>query len=159
RDQRRRARKREMEQKKLEMKIARQAEKQKAAEAEAQKHGRKSPPNLSRGILGREDVGLGADPPSATITSSRLRTSDGIADDRDEAGDTDKNIPTTHENDRPEPLAAFHRVDSHPLQPQESIPEARENAPALASNMSRASLRNTIPRSKSPQESETKTVQ
>ncbi|AEO60825.1 hypothetical protein MYCTH_2310467 [Thermothelomyces thermophilus ATCC 42464] len=158
RDQRRRARKRQLEQKKLELKIARQAEKQRAAEAEAEKHGRESPPNLSRGILGREDIGLGINPPSATITSSRLRNSDGLADNRNEAGDVGNILPT-RENDRPEPLAAFHRVDSHSLQPLESLSEIKEDAPVLASTVSKASLRNTISRSKSPQESEARTEQ
>ncbi|KAG7287306.1 hypothetical protein NEMBOFW57_006815 [Staphylotrichum longicolle] len=55
RDERRRARKRQLEQEKVDRRIARRAEKQKAVEAEAARHGRESPPNLERGVLGRED--------------------------------------------------------------------------------------------------------
>ncbi|KAK4032240.1 hypothetical protein C8A01DRAFT_20666 [Parachaetomium inaequale] len=158
RDQRRRARKRELEQVKLERRIARRAEKQKAAEVEAQRHGRESPPNLERGVLGREDVGLGIDPTSAIITSSRIRHSDDPPEHRDAARDSD-DLEPPRDGDRPTPLAAFHRVDSNPLQPPEALSEIKEHVPALASHSSKGSFRRKLSRSKSPQESETRTEQ
>ncbi|KAL2164967.1 hypothetical protein VTH06DRAFT_263 [Thermothelomyces fergusii] len=158
RDQRRRARKRQLEQTKLEMKIAKQAEEQIAAETETEKHGRQPPPNRERGILAGEDVGLGSNLPSATIMPSRPQTLDDLADDRNEASGTD-GIPATCENDGPKPLAAFHRADRHSLQPQGSLSEAKEDAPVLASIVSRVTLRNTISRCKSLQEAESRTEQ
>ncbi|KAK4248320.1 hypothetical protein C7999DRAFT_13755 [Corynascus novoguineensis] len=158
RDQRRRARKRQLEQEKMERRIARRAEKQKAAEAEAERHGRESPPNLERGILGREDIGLGIDPPSATITSSRIRHSDAPQEHQHEAREVNKRL-SAQDSDRPEPLAAFHRVDSHPLRAPESLSEIKEDVPVVTSPASKASLHRKLSRSKSPQESEARTEQ
>ncbi len=153
RDQRRRARKQQLEQEKQKRRIARRAEKQKAADAEAAKLGRQSPPNLERGVLGREDVGLGLDPVSAIVTSSRIRRSD--EQPQQHARPDDDNAEPTRD-----PLAAFHRVDSHPLQPPEEPSKARQlerPVPILASPPSRTSFRRKLSRSKSPQESEPRT--
>ncbi|KAK4154538.1 hypothetical protein C8A00DRAFT_14334 [Chaetomidium leptoderma] len=159
RDQRRRTRKIQLEQEKLERRIARRAEKQRVAEAEAERHGRESPPNLERGVLGRVDAGLGIDPASAVITSSRIRHSDDSLERRNEtmeAGD----VEAARDGDRPTPLAAFHRVDSNPLQPPEALSELREqHVPATRSPVSRGSFRRKLSRSKSPQQSETITEQ
>ncbi|KAL2131108.1 hypothetical protein VTI74DRAFT_5542 [Chaetomium olivicolor] len=152
RDQRRRARKRQMEQERMEQRMARRAEKQKAAEAEAQRQGRESPPNMERGILGREDIGLGLDPASAIITSSRIRHSDDLPHQQGE-----------HQNEhmrdaRPDPLAAFHRVDSIPTQRPDVPAEPNQHPiPPHASPPSKGSLRRKFSRSKSPQESEVRT--
>lgn len=158
RDQRRRARKAQLEQEKLERKIARRAEKQKAAEAEAERHGRESPPNLERGVLGREDLGLGIGPSSAIVTSSRIRNSDDSSVRRDgpeEAG----NPEIAPDENQADPLASFHRVDSIPLHQPEALAEIREYAPVQPSVTSKGSFRRKFSRSKSPRDSETRTEQ
>ncbi|KAK4098282.1 hypothetical protein N658DRAFT_432316 [Parathielavia hyrcaniae] len=159
RDQRRRERKRQSEQERMERRIARRAEKQKAVEAEAERHGRESPPNMERGILGREDVGLGLDPASAIVTSSRIRHA---VEPREaqhgsqELGD----LAATGDGDRSHPLSAFHRVDSIPPQPPGAPSEAREqHVPPSTIAPSKSSIRRKFSRSKSPQESVLRTEQ
>ncbi|KAK4233957.1 hypothetical protein C8A03DRAFT_38298 [Achaetomium macrosporum] len=158
RDQRRRARKRQLEQERLEQKLARRAEKQKAAEAEAQRHGRESPPNLERGVLGREDVGLGIDPSSAVVTSSRIRHSGDTTKQRNdplESGDEVLRGDASRD-----PLVAFHRVDSIPMQTPDAPAESKEHDPLPAAGpVSKGSFRRKLSRSKSPQQSEAKTEQ
>jgi hypothetical protein len=158
RDQRRRARKKQLEQERMERRIARRAEKQKAAEAEAERAGRESPPNLERGILGREDVGLGIDPASAIVTSSRIRHSDEPEGQHSTQDPGD--VEDTRDRELPDPLAAFHRVDSHLSQPPEAPSEVKEQrVPAVANAPSKSSFRRKLSRSKSPQESVTRTEQ
>ena len=159
RDQRRRARKTQFDQKNLEQRIARRAEKQKAAEAEAARRGRESPPNLERGVLGREDVGLGIGPASAIVTSSRIRDRDVLPKQPGESAGHD-DIEATQGGDLPRPLAAFHRVDSIPSGNPEAAFEPKEpQVPTLASAGSKGSFRTKLSRSKSPQESEPRTEQ
>ncbi|KAH6856014.1 hypothetical protein B0I37DRAFT_411972 [Chaetomium sp. MPI-CAGE-AT-0009] len=158
RDQRRRARKAQLEQEKLERRIARRAEKQKAAEAEAEKQGRESPPNLERGVFGREDVGLGIGPSSAVVTSSRIRHS-GDPPARPEEPREASKPEVTREDSRSDPLAAFHRVDSVPLQLPETLSEIQEHVPVRTSPTSKGSFRRKLSRSKSPHGSETRTEQ
>jgi hypothetical protein len=159
RDERRRARKIQSEQEKLERRIARRAEKQKGVEAEAAKHGRESPPNLERGILGREDAGLGLDPASAIITPSKIRHSDDQLEERDETGGAGDPEAARYD-DQLGPLAAFRRIDSNTLQPPEAPSEAKPpQAPTLISPASKSSFRRKLSRSKSPQESESRTEQ
>jgi hypothetical protein len=158
RDQRRRARKAQLEQEKLERRIARRAEKQKAAEAEAVRQGRESPPNLERGVFGREDVGLGIGPSSAVVTSSRIRHS-GDPPARPEEPREASKPEVTREDSRSDPLAAFHRVDSIPLQLPETLSEIREHVPIRTSPTSKGSFRRKLSRSKSPHDSETRTEQ
>lgn len=153
RDQRRRERKRQREQEKLEQRIARRAEKQRAAETEALRHGRESPPNLERGVLGREDVGLGIDPASAVVTSSKIRLSNELPKQQDSIMRGDE-LETTRDDGHPNPLAAFHRIDSIPLQTLQASEAKEEHVPALANTVSRSSFRRKLSRSKSPQESE-----
>ncbi|KAK0726628.1 hypothetical protein B0T21DRAFT_293491 [Apiosordaria backusii] len=159
RDQRRRERKRQLEQEKIEARLARRAEKQRAAEAAAQQQGRESPPNLERGVLGREIPDLGANATSAVVTSTRIRDSQSQLqeaqpelpnNDHDDVINTDSRVP---------PLAAFHRVDSIPLQTPELNQEPKEEPlPQLASPRSRSSfLHARLRRSKSPLGSETRT--
>ncbi|KKY38261.1 hypothetical protein UCDDA912_g01579 [Diaporthe ampelina] len=113
RDERRRAKKREREQERMERRLARRAEKERAAE----KEGRQSPPNMERGVLGRESVGLGIGPESAVVTSSRKRTSPSPtakqlgkrpAADMEDDHDSDDHAGNG-------PLDNFHRTDSIPL--------------------------------------------
>ncbi|KXX81137.1 hypothetical protein MMYC01_201593 [Madurella mycetomatis] len=153
RDQRRRERKRQREQEKLEQRIARRAEKQKAAEAEALRHGRESPPNLERGVLGREDVGLGIDPASAVVTSSKIRLSNELPKQQDNIMKGDE-LEATRDDGHSHPLATFHRIDSIPLQTLQAPEVKEERVPAFTNTVSRSSFRRKLSRSKSPQESE-----
>ncbi|RCI10645.1 hypothetical protein L249_4447 [Ophiocordyceps polyrhachis-furcata BCC 54312] len=75
RDKRRRERKRLRDLEHTERKLARRAAAQQRDEDEARRSGRLPSPNLERGVLGRELAGLGIDPPSAVVTSSRKRDS------------------------------------------------------------------------------------
>lgn len=156
RDERRRARKRQLEQERLAQRIARRAEKQKAAEIEAERHGRESPPNLERGVLGREDVGLGIDPASAVVTSSRIRQADATPrpEDHGEGGDEE----AQHRDVQSDPLAAFHRVDSIPLPiPAAATESKKTDAPTQIKRASKGSLRKRLSRSRSPQHSVVRT--
>lgn len=155
RDKRRRDRRRQRDQEKLEAKLARRAEKQKEAVAQAQKEGRDSPPNLERGVFGREVVGLGLDPTSAVVTSSRRRQK---GNDLMETDDT-----ATYDA-RPDPLSEFHRTSSIPLQ-SPKLADAQDESkevvpPVLASPRSKSSfLRLKLARSMSPNDSDLKTEQ
>lgn len=116
RDERRRARKREREQERIERRLARRAERDRTAET-----GEQPQPNMERGVVGRESVGLGIEPESAVVTSSKPRTSPRTSpgltpkqqgkrpaaemEDDDEAGDHVAHGPIEH----------FHRTDSIPL--------------------------------------------
>lgn len=75
RDKRRRERKQLQEQERMERKLARRAEKHRQAEAEAKQTGTPPPENLERGVMGRELVGLGLEPTSTVVTSSKRRDS------------------------------------------------------------------------------------
>lgn len=155
RDQRRRARKRQLDQEKLEQKMARRAEKQRAAEAEAQRHGRESPPNLERGVLGRDDADLGIGPASAVVTSSRVRDVGSSPTAQNAQADGSK-TETAQDDVRPNPLAAFHRVDSVPMQSQEVYSEPKERPlPSLVNTESKSTLRKRLSRSKTPEELKT----
>ena len=76
RDSRRRERKRIQDQERAERRLARRAERHRQAQADAQQTGTPPPENLERGVAGRELVGLGIDPPSATVTTSNQQESD-----------------------------------------------------------------------------------
>ncbi|KAH6632382.1 hypothetical protein F5144DRAFT_593158 [Chaetomium tenue] len=158
RDQRRRARKLQLEQEKQEWRIARRAEKQKAVEAEAERQGRESPPNLERGVFGREDIGLGVGPSSAIVTSSRIRHSGDSPVGRGKGKEVYKPEAARDEN-QSDPLASFHRVDSIPLHQPEALSEIQEYVPAHTSAASKGSFRRKFSRSKSPHDSETRTEQ
>lgn len=125
RDERRRARKREREQERIDRRLSRRAERERAAEAE----GEQSQPNMERGVVGRESVGLGIEPETTVVTSSKPRTSpetsSGLTpkqqgkrpaaemEDDDESGDHTAHGPIEH----------FHRTDSIPLDNASMISE------------------------------------
>ncbi|KAM7188174.1 hypothetical protein V8F20_010670 [Naviculisporaceae sp. PSN 640] len=152
RDQRRRQRKRERDAERLEQRLLRRAEKQRAQDAEARRDGKESPPNLERGVLGRESIGLGIEPASAIITSSKRRQpskrrSHQLEGEGEGAEEGEEETPAN-------PLAAFHRTTSIPLSPIEQH-EADEPVTPLKSPKSRSSfLRPKFSRSKSPLDSE-----
>ncbi|KAK2614198.1 hypothetical protein N8I77_001046 [Diaporthe amygdali] len=156
RDERRRAKKREREQERMERRLARRAEKERAAKRE----GRESPPNMERGVLGRESVGLGIGPESAVVTSSKKRTSPSPtakqlgkrpAADMEDDHDIDDHAANG-------PLEHFHRTDSIPLD-QVSLaggseqPEA-PRAERTESPRKKIALMSRVSRSKSPHPSE-----
>ncbi|KAI9051683.1 hypothetical protein LZ554_004725 [Drepanopeziza brunnea f. sp. 'monogermtubi'] len=74
RDQKRRDKKKIADMIKMERRLARRQEKQRADEAAAAREGTPTPPNLERGVLGREIVGLGIGT-SAVVTSSKRKGS------------------------------------------------------------------------------------
>ncbi|KAM7211898.1 hypothetical protein V8F06_012708 [Rhypophila decipiens] len=150
RDQRRRERKRERDAARLEQRLLRRAEKQRAQDVEARRDGKESPPNLERGVLGRESIGLGIDPTSAVITSSKRRQSSKRWSKQSEveAEGGEEAAPA-------DPLTTFHRTTSIPLSPIEQH-EADEPVTPLKSPKSRSSfLRPKFQRSKSPLDSDT----
>lgn len=119
RDARRRERNRQREREKAERRLARKAEKQKMEEETARERGTPSPENLERGVMGRE-VGLGIDPPSTVVTSSKQRTSpEPMSDVEEYAPKTPTKTP------QPEPLETFHRVDTAPRDPEPTPAPAR----------------------------------
>ncbi|KAJ9138213.1 hypothetical protein NKR23_g8763 [Pleurostoma richardsiae] len=133
RDQRRRERKQLKEQEKVERRLARRAEKQRAAEQE----GRESPPNLERGVLGREMIGLGIDPASAVVTSSSRRPSSGSSQKKSSAVDEADEL-AGDEATQAGPLGHFYRTTSIPLatpalaaEPQEATPASPEQSPKI----------------------------
>jgi len=154
RDQRRRERKQQREQQRSERRIARRAEKQKAVDADATRHGRDSPPNLERGVLGRENVGLGLDPASAIITSSRRRHPHDLPEEQGglkQAGD----LKGTQDDEQRDPLAAFHRVNSNPLPPPEpSSGFGERHVSATPTSPPKVPFRRKLSRSKPSQRSE-----
>lgn len=81
RDQRRREKKKIANQIKMERKLARRLERQEAEQAEAARTGTPPPPNMERGVLGRESVGLGIGT-SAVVTSNKRRGSNASHDGR-----------------------------------------------------------------------------
>ncbi|KAI0017622.1 hypothetical protein F4780DRAFT_579155 [Xylariomycetidae sp. FL0641] len=115
RDARRRERKKEREREKVERRLARRAEKQRAEEAEAARNGRSPPPNLERGVLGREMTESPGSRTSAVVTSSRRRSSSESPPRKGkepaQPGETESHRQT------PSPLDEFHRTDSIPLEP------------------------------------------
>ncbi|KAG5916250.1 hypothetical protein E4U42_007739 [Claviceps africana] len=119
RDNRRRERKRLQDQERLEKKLARRAERNRREEAEARKSGSPPPENLERGVMGREMVGLGIEPPSTVVTSSKRREPDTIPR-APEGMDDVRRTP---------PLEIFHRPESSPTNddtaPSETKPRSR----------------------------------
>ncbi|KAG5981056.1 hypothetical protein E4U55_003353 [Claviceps digitariae] len=105
RDNRRRERKRLQEQERLEKKLARKAERNKKEEAEAKMSGLPPPENLERGVMGREMIGLGIEPPSTVVTSSKRREPE-ILPDAPENSDEMRRTP---------PLEIFHRPETSPI--------------------------------------------
>jgi hypothetical protein len=76
RDQKRREKKKIADRIKMEKRLARRQEKQRADEAAAARDGTPPPTNMDRGVLGREVVGLGIGT-SAVVTSSKRKGSTG----------------------------------------------------------------------------------
>ncbi|KAL7924519.1 hypothetical protein ACQKWADRAFT_270048 [Trichoderma austrokoningii] len=125
RDTRRRERNRQHERQKAERRLARKAEKQKREEENARQTGTPPPENLDRGVMGRE-LGLGIDPPSAVVTSSKQRVSpEPMSDVEEYSQKSDKGKA----RESPEPLQTFHRIDTAPRELEEESPTAAGKQP------------------------------
>ncbi|TQW00479.1 hypothetical protein IF1G_00410 [Cordyceps javanica] len=119
RDTKRRQRARSREQAKAEKKIADAAEKHKRDVDAARKSGSPSPSNMERGVMGRELAGLGLDPASTVVTSSRQRIT------------PSPELSTTNESQTP--LEVFHRVDTLAAEDAEPDAEATSGRPVAQS--------------------------
>ena len=114
RDRRRRERKQKRDQERVARRRAQKEEAHRAKEAEARQMGTPPPENLERGSAGRDMIGLGIDPASVVVTSSRQRDSGASESMRDAAEEMDQG---ENLND---PLNTFHRTDTMPLdEPEE----------------------------------------
>lgn len=105
RDTKRRQRDRTREQARAEKKIADAAQRHRQEADAARKSGSPSPSNMERGVMGRELVGLGLDPPSTVVTSSRQRTP--------------QSIEPAATNESQAPLDVFHPVNTRPTEDAE----------------------------------------
>lgn len=119
RDTKRRQRDRSREQTKTKRKIAETAERYKQEADAARQSGTPSPSNMERGVLGRELVGLGLDPASTVVTSSRQRTS--------------PSPEPLVSKDSQTPLQVFHRADNLPSEEADPEPESAATQPAAPS--------------------------
>jgi hypothetical protein len=157
RDERRRAKKREREQERMERRLARRAEKERAAKQE----GRQSPPNMERGVLGRESVGLGIGPESAVVTSSKKRKSPSPtakALGKRPAADMEEDDHDSDDGAGNGPLDHFHRTDSVPLDRVSVVNDSEQlegpRPERTESPRKKIALMKRISRSKSPHPSE-----
>lgn len=110
RDNRRRERKKQKEQDRMERRLARRAEKQRADEAESKKSGTPPPENHERGVLGRELVGLGIDPPSAVRTNSE-----------EQASETQESLPDAEDTSSKKPVQSFQNTETIPSEEQDTF--------------------------------------
>jgi hypothetical protein len=138
RDQRRRERKRISDQKRTERKIARSAEKQRLAEAEAARNGTPPPQNMERGVIGRELVGLGIE---GSSSSTKRKASDASSRRRGKRpADMDPQAsPMSVQN----PFSDFQRSDSlPPTEPGSPVDEGEdlEIGTAKVARLSKASM-------------------
>ncbi|RDA95130.1 hypothetical protein CP533_2169 [Ophiocordyceps camponoti-saundersi (nom. inval.)] len=140
RDKRRRERKRLRDLEHTERRLAHRAVAQQRDEDEARRSGRLPSPNLERGVLGRELAGLGIEPPSAVVTSSRKRHSP----NSDRIFDMEELQPR-------EPLDVFHGTDIPPGDQQQEGEAATDGAaqPAVpVSALTQGSILTGVLRSK-----------
>lgn len=113
RDKRRRERKKLRDQARAERRILRMAEERKAAQAKAAQEGSPPPPNLERGVAGRELPESGTDATSAFVTSSRFRHADRGQSQADES--SGGAVPETGSQRRTrESLSEFHDTNNIP---------------------------------------------
>ncbi len=138
RDQRRRERKKISDQKRTERKLARSAEKQRLAEAEAARNGTPPPQNMERGVIGRELVGLGIE---GSPSSSKRKASDASSRRRGKRpADMD---PQASPISVQIPFSDFQRSDSlPPTEPSSPVDEGEdlEIGTAKVARLSRASM-------------------
>lgn len=148
RDKRRRERKRQTDQEKMERRLARRAEKQKADAATT--GGESTTKNLERGVIGRDAVGLGIDPASAVITSSKRRPSDPASKSREDRLDNTSGAETEELGLRSPPLNDFHRTTSIPFESPASATGPEVSLPTLSpSPRHKGMIRSKKTRSKS----------
>ncbi|KPM45375.1 hypothetical protein AK830_g1157 [Neonectria ditissima] len=109
RDNRRREKRKQKEQLRMERRLAKRAEEQKAEVLESRKTGTPPPENLERGVVGRELAGLGIEPASAVVTSSKQRNSN------ESEAIVDAGTDAVEEPSK-KPLEVFHRTDTMPAE-------------------------------------------
>ncbi|KAI1821662.1 hypothetical protein F4861DRAFT_446948 [Xylaria intraflava] len=153
RDQRRKQRKIEEDRIRAERRLARRAERQRAAEAAAAENGLPPPANLERGILGREMPESNGDLTSAVVTSSRRRSS---SESQKRSGQSTQVEELEGSRKTASPSDDFYRTDSvpspeppSPTKGAESAIPARSPSPKLFGFM-----RSKKSRSNSPAQSE-----
>ncbi|KAH7150460.1 hypothetical protein B0J13DRAFT_289085 [Dactylonectria estremocensis] len=109
RDNRRREKRKVKERTRMERRLAKKAEEQRTEEVASRKTGTPPPENLERGVVGRELAGLGIEPASAVVTSSKQRVSSESEPMPDAEADTIQDAPK-------KPLEVFHRTDTLPIE-------------------------------------------
>jgi hypothetical protein len=120
RDQKRREKRKLTEKIRVEKKLARRQEKQREDEATAAREGTPPPPNMERGVLGRDIIGLGIGT-SAVVTSSKRKGSTASGNGREKRpADVFREESTTSVTNR------FHRsasLVSEQVTPSSEVPE------------------------------------
>ncbi|KAF4995835.1 hypothetical protein FGRMN_4897 [Fusarium graminum] len=101
-DNRRRELKRQKERQRMERRITQRAQQQRAEEIQAKKAGTPPPENLERGVMGRELVGLGLEPPSAVVVETKPEEPEPM-----DITDDEKVLESPKKTD-----GAFHRTDT-----------------------------------------------
>ncbi|KAF1739401.1 hypothetical protein CRV24_001333 [Beauveria bassiana] len=134
RDTKRRQRDRTREQARAEKKIADAAQRHRQEADAARKSGSPSPSNMERGVMGRELVGLGLDPPSTVVTSSRQRTP--------------QSIEPAATNESQAPLDVFHPVNTRPTEDAEQDIDLSSGHPVTQSVEQEDSVSTTAPASR-----------
>ncbi|KUJ16527.1 uncharacterized protein LY89DRAFT_544741, partial [Mollisia scopiformis] len=148
RDEKRREKKKIAERIKIERRLARRQEKQRAEETEAARQGTPPPSNMERGVLGREVVGLGIGT-SAVVTSSKRKSSAGSDDGRGirPAAESFRQDSTISAHD---PFADLHRSASQAT--ENFTPGSERSDPvietATVGTVGKASVSPTIPAAK-----------
>ncbi|KAH7134324.1 hypothetical protein EDB81DRAFT_95658 [Dactylonectria macrodidyma] len=115
RDNRRREKRKVKERTRMERRLAKKAEEQKTEELTSRQTGTPPPENLERGVVGRELAGLGIEPASAVVTSSKQRVSSESEPMPDADADTIQDAPK-------KPLEVFHRTDTMPIEEEKPTP-------------------------------------
>ncbi|PHH80136.1 hypothetical protein CDD82_1964 [Ophiocordyceps australis] len=154
RDNRRRERKCQHDQERMQRRLARRAEKQRIDEANAKMLGTAVPQNLERGVFGRELVGLGLEPASATVTSSRNRSPQPPVEPMPDV-EPAQAVETLPQDEQIEvtPLGQSPAVEQHQIPIVQTIPPAQPTE--SASPLPHASLLANLLRSKKSQSKST----
>lgn len=144
RDQRRKERKKISDQEKTERKLARKAEKQRLAEAEAANNGSSAPKVMERGVVGRELVGLGIEGETSSLQRKQSdASSKRRGKRRAEPPPLNPVDPKSSSASVHNPFADFHRSESlPPTEPGSPVDEGEDLVigTAQVARLSRASM-------------------
>jgi hypothetical protein len=139
RDQRRRERKKISDQQKMQRKLTRRADRQRAAEIEAAQNGTAPPKNMERGVMGRELAGLGVSIGTTSSIRRKLSNASSRRQGKRPANLTMEDSSTS----APTALTDFHRSESLPATEAGSPVGEREEpilGTAQVAMLSRASM-------------------